>query len=475
MFPTKLSEYKVVKSLASGTYGEVLEVEYDGKPYVLKSQNGHKEDDQGISAAALTETDIMRRLVHPNLAKALKIFIDTQSAAESKKVFILMEKAISNLTEFIDVTNKSGFTRKEFVLFVHDIFCSLEFLHRMGYIHADVKTVNFLVFTAPKTVSRPGGRQVRLADFGLTKRVTRAVKEYAMTGYYRAPEIMEGGTYGTAADIWGVGVTLFYMLFDDEPIPEQDDEKALPKFKQHLEAKDFVESVKSETGQGPDFIDANIRYAKHLLGEDYDLVVDLMMRCLVLDPAKRITATEALELPLFKGFECPPGSLDEGDLTTRSFPLASSLYRNLENFSILDSTKVLTIDLFERYTALLDLDKDPFFKRDEFAAILCACYIIATRLDSGYRFTLELIRDDLNALTSMFYASKYTPEAVLCLQELIVEDLDFVLFPDNLATTCFPKTGEALRFVLKMERLRGDDELVELFRERNFAELCDVV
>lgn len=499
-FPKKLSGYKRIQLLGKGTFGEVWEVEHEGNRYVIKSEEIKPrpgERYEGFSPYALNEADLIMRFVHPNIVSALEIFVDdsplsgsppvltvsseadptqdiTRPPARDRRIHILMKKAIENLKEFIDVQNKSGLTRQEFITFVHDIFCALEFLHKHGYIHSDVKPHNLLVF------EESGRRVVKLADFGSSQRVTREKKWIEiMSPYYKAPETIkyhkanikhsstetekdredhkdekkeekdsedpedpkeeepedlkeeEVEDYGTPADIWGAGITLFYMLFDDEPVHETDQEKFLEKMKQHLETKDFVQATKFSTEQGAAFVDANVVYARHLLGEDYQKVVDLMMRCLELDPSKRITAAEALALPLFNDLEIPTGSLNEGKLVRRTpAPSVSRLYKwvlKLENLE--RSTRYLAIDLFERFNGRLELEKDSWFEKEEFCSFLTACVILAIKLNEGQKFTLDWMGAYLKYFNPL--GTKYLPKHLLQLEEEVVNGLDFVLFPED--------------------------------------------
>jgi serine/threonine protein kinase len=52
---------------------------------------------------------------------------------------------------------------------------------------------------------------VKLIDFGLSKGATQEELMKSMTGtpYYMAPEVFEDESYGTAVDLWSLGVVLF--------------------------------------------------------------------------------------------------------------------------------------------------------------------------------------------------------------------------------------------------------------------------
>lgn len=120
-----------------------------------------------------------------------------------------------------------------------DIVLGLEECHRLGYLYRDLKLGNLLV---------TGSGHVRLADFGLAKRldvqyassalssesgsesveddepfrlVGRA-KSFVGTRRYMSPEHLRRGDtgqreYGAASDVWALGVSLYLMLVGNYP------------------------------------------------------------------------------------------------------------------------------------------------------------------------------------------------------------------------------------------------------------------
>ena len=88
--------------------------------------------------------------------------------------------------------------------------------HALGILHRDVKLENFLLSSADL-----GTATIKAADFGLSTFLRpgeRSVRGVVGSAYYMAPEVLVG-PYGTAADIWSLGVVLHILLSGLAPFP----------------------------------------------------------------------------------------------------------------------------------------------------------------------------------------------------------------------------------------------------------------
>lgn len=89
---------------------------------------------------------------------------------------------------------------------------ALAYAHAQGVIHRDIKPANVLVDWASDTV--------KLSDFGLARMGEHTQTRSGVTlgsPDYMAPEQLAGASVGPAADVYGVGVSLFELLAGSRP------------------------------------------------------------------------------------------------------------------------------------------------------------------------------------------------------------------------------------------------------------------
>lgn len=146
-------------------------------------------------------------LTHPNVAAIFDVGQDTQSGAP----FIVME-----LVEGDDLKSRirrGGAAPERFVRQVGATVASaLEFAHRRGLVHRDVKPQNILLGL--------DGR-VRLSDFGIAQALNASslTRTGAVMGtvQYMAPEVVRGQPASAASDVYSLGVVLYELATGQQP------------------------------------------------------------------------------------------------------------------------------------------------------------------------------------------------------------------------------------------------------------------
>uniref|UniRef100_A0A803VXX3 Protein kinase domain-containing protein n=1 Tax=Ficedula albicollis TaxID=59894 RepID=A0A803VXX3_FICAL len=98
---------------------------------------------------------------------------------------------------------------------VQQLGLALDYMHSKSLVHRDIKPENVLLFDRDC-------RRVKLADFGMTRKVGCRVKRISGTIPYTAPEVCQAGraegfAVDTSIDVWAFGVLIFCVLTGNFP------------------------------------------------------------------------------------------------------------------------------------------------------------------------------------------------------------------------------------------------------------------
>lgn len=165
--------------------------------------------------------------------------------------------------------------------------------------HRDLKPENLLF--------NPGKQLLKLADFGLSRTFSLPVERYThevVTLWYRAPEILLGSNvYSTAVDVWSAGC-IFAEMFAGRPIFKGDGELEQLLLIFRIRGTPTDETWPSVTSLRdwhpyPMWSSLPLAIAVDWRTHPDDEALALLSKMLTLDPAKRISALEAIESRYF--------------------------------------------------------------------------------------------------------------------------------------------------------------------------------
>ncbi|KAI0773357.1 Pkinase-domain-containing protein [Irpex lacteus] len=297
--------YSIVSQVGEGTFGKVYKAKNTstGRFVALKRIRMEAEKD-GFPVTAMREIKLLQSLRHENVIQLYEMMVSSGS------VFMVFEYMDHDLTGVLSQTQFS-FEDAHLKSLCHQMLAGLAYLHHKGVIHRDIKGSNILL-------NNRG--ELKLADFGLArfyqKRRKSDYTNRVITLWYRPPELLLGTTvYGPEVDMWSAGCIML-ELFTKKPIFQGNDEihqldviykilgTASPERWPGVNSLPWYELVKPK-----EFIPNHFRelFQKWLS----PAALDLAERLLAYDPARRVSAAEALEAPYFLQ-EHPPAERPVG-------------------------------------------------------------------------------------------------------------------------------------------------------------------
>src|SRR5215211_3332948 len=204
--PTQIaSRYRLDRRLGAGGMSTVF-LATDAvleRSVAIKLLAEHLAEDEDFVARFRREALSAARLQHPNVVQVF----DSGQDPESLRHYIVME--------YVDGPSAADLLREHKLLDVHqtidivrDACHGLDYAHRAGVIHRDVKPGNLLLSA--------GTGHTKLADFGIAKaaeqtRITQ-VGSVLGTAAYLSPEQARGEEAGPASDTYSLGVCAYQFL-----------------------------------------------------------------------------------------------------------------------------------------------------------------------------------------------------------------------------------------------------------------------
>ncbi len=191
----------------------------------------HLSDDERFVARFRREALAVAKLIHPNIVQVYDTGID------QGRHYIVMEYVEGR--SGAQILQKHGPLGAEATAEVGAQACAgLDYAHRRGIIHRDVKPGNLMVVGGPVG---GGEMTVKLTDFGIARAVEQTritqVGSVVGTAAYLSPEQVRGEEATPATDVYALGVVLYQFLtgrlpYEGSTLAElavrQQNEKPLP-------------------------------------------------------------------------------------------------------------------------------------------------------------------------------------------------------------------------------------------------------
>ncbi|PPF18711.1 Stk1 family PASTA domain-containing Ser/Thr kinase [Rathayibacter sp. AY1D7] len=186
-----------------------------GRTVAIKELKLSLSSDSAFRLRFRQEAQSASRMSHPTIVRVFdageEVSLD-DNGAESRRPFIVMEHIEGRLLK--DLIAEGPLDVDEAVRITEGILTALEYSHRAGVVHRDIKPGNIML--------TPSG-QVKVMDFGIARAVSDSAATVAQTtailgtAAYFSPEQAKGEQVDARSDLYSAGIVLFELLTGRAP------------------------------------------------------------------------------------------------------------------------------------------------------------------------------------------------------------------------------------------------------------------
>ena len=270
-----LDIYEPKEPLGEGGYGQVYLVVHR-KMKLLRALKMIPVNSNESGEKSEEEIEKLKQFDHPNIVKLFEYFIDNDK-------YLLITEYCRGGDLFRVIKKKKKFSELSAVYIMFQIFRALIYCHNTIHLaHRDIKPENIVIFKKNNTANEDL-YDVKLIDFGISKNLDIIDKKIddKIKGslYYMAPEVFSKKS-DEKCDIWSCGVVLYLLVTGKYPFNGKDQ-------------KEIIRNIK----------EGRFSFPEDIIDKLSNELRDLIKNCLQVNPAKRLSAKEALKHPIFNKYK----------------------------------------------------------------------------------------------------------------------------------------------------------------------------
>lgn len=299
MAPQSAGRYEANRVLGTGTYGQVLRcTDHETKQAVAVKI---VKPEPAYRLSAQNEVHVLRHLQHcPHVLKYLNSF------EVDHRIHIVSELLGHNLYEVLQASRFHRMSLYRVRDVARAVMTALAELHKLGYMHCDVKPENVMTRGKDDDLS-----DVVMIDFGAVRKLQDNQYYDVQSLWYRAPEVMCGLPYTPKIDAWSIGCLLYELHTGSPLFPGDNEADALAQIVAVVGRPSQTAMVYGKNAMkynfepSPDTDPYVLQTSLH--GDDHTVAMfrDLLCRLLCPDETNRLSVAEALNHPFL--FAQEPG------------------------------------------------------------------------------------------------------------------------------------------------------------------------
>lgn len=335
-----------------GTEGLCFKVRHraSGQYYAMKKARVYPKG-EGVPYYMLRELAFLQGLYHPHIATLERI------ALSDNELYVFFKYVENSLFDLINPSNDPNGGRalpeKLTKKFLYQVVQGVAFCHQRGVLHRNLKPKHLLVDipNLPEELQKSSKKNendknkksfqmnesnrqrfcehaekhasIKMSDFALVRSTSIPLRSYTaevVTLWYRAPEVLMGGRYFAAVDMWSVGCVFAEMALGKPLFPGicEIDQLFQIFSKLGTPSEETWKEFEKLPNYAFKFPNWKARPLKLLFPNLEESGADLLGRMLDVNPDRRITAEDALKHPYFDSIKEEEGNVpDQLQMSTK--------------------------------------------------------------------------------------------------------------------------------------------------------------
>lgn len=235
----RIQGYRMIRKLGAGAMATVFLAQQESldRPVAIKVLPKKYSENEDFLQRFYKEGRAAAKLNHPNIVQAYDV-------GQSGEYHYFVMEYVDGKTVYDQIIEQKRLSEKIALPMIRQVAEALKHAHQRGFIHRDIKPKNIMI-------AKDGS--IKLADLGLARALddleaaeAEAGRAYG-TPYYISPEQIRGKKNITpAADIYGLGATLYHMVTGNVPFPGKNPSDVMHRhLKQELVPPDHVNATLS--------------------------------------------------------------------------------------------------------------------------------------------------------------------------------------------------------------------------------------